>query len=282
MGGGGAMRAAAMLAGITTVGIRGVPMAHPAEQSVRSASLSMSAAAVTSWDVEDWEVADGRVLVMEDGEDVPTVVFGGVPNFQEAKAATSELKHAIDKIYLSSNSAECEGSSSVLFPCHSEFETKSRVVEAISNPSVPNHALQAFHLLSASPEVQNVVASIASDPNIWNALVQNPELQDFFQSQQTVEGVLEKMGELLDSNSGNGSVHLLSILHNVKLTVSEMVSSMSNYLHNIFGFSIGGKSFAGADGNNAKANFMDHIAMGGTLMGLIVFVVIVVTVLKRA
>ena len=63
------------------------------------------------------------------------------------------------RIYLSPDSSHCEGSSpgsqvSVLSPTHLELETKSRVIEAISNPSAPKHALQAFKLLSTSPQAQ--------------------------------------------------------------------------------------------------------------------------------
>lgn len=63
------------------------------------------------------------------------------------------------RIYLKSNSSECEGSSpgsqaSVVSPFNTELETKSCAVEAISNASVPKHAFQAFQFLSASSEAQ--------------------------------------------------------------------------------------------------------------------------------
>ncbi|XP_027344003.1 uncharacterized protein LOC113856400 [Abrus precatorius] len=252
MGGGGVMRTAAKFA---VAGIRGVPLPQPE----------------ASWDVDDWEVPDAGEVAVEAGETVPTVVFGGVPSFQEAKVATTELKHALDKIYLSSNSAKCNGSS------HSESENKSLVSEAITNPSPPNRALQAFQLLSESSEAQSVVASIACDPNIWNAIVQNPALQDFFQSQHSGGSLDQKVG----MGMGVGELSLsdsLNILHNVKLTVAEMVASVSNYFHNVFGFLTGHKSSASG---NTKANFMDPFTMGGTFMGLAVLVVMVI-VLKRA
>ncbi|TKY49003.1 hypothetical protein E2542_SST26427 [Spatholobus suberectus] len=290
MGGGGAMRTVAKFA---AAGIRGaVPLVQP---SVQSASSHMATAsevaplhAAASWDVDDWEVADGS----EVDEAMPRVVLGGVPTFQEAKEATTELKHAIDKMYLSSNSTECDGSGlgsqvSVMSPSHSELENKSRVTEAISNPSQPNRALQAFQLLSESPEAQSVVASIACDPNIWNAIVQNPALQDFFQNRKTagfeVEGTLDqKVGELSYSDSVYGFIDSLNILHNVKFTVAEMVTTVSNYLQNMFGFLTGHTSSAGMDASgNSKAKFVDPITMGGTFMGLAVLVVMVI-MLKRA
>ncbi|RZB77005.1 uncharacterized protein LOC114379432 isoform X1 [Glycine soja] len=274
MGGGGAMRTVAKLAAAR---IRGVP-------SVQRASSQTAAAA---WD--DWEVADGGE---EDGEGAARVVLGDVPSIQEAKAATAELKHAIHKVYLSSNSSECDGCSlsgqvSVVSPSHTELENKSHFTEAITYPSAPNRALQAFQLLSESPEAQSVVASIACDPNIWNAIAQNPTLQDFFQSHQTadfeVEGTHDqRVGDFLYSDSVYAFVDSLNILHNVNFTVTEMVSSVSNYLQNMFGFLTGQTSSAVIDARgNTKANFVDPITMGGTFLGLAVLVVMVI-MLKRA
>lgn len=96
-----------------------------------------------------------------------------------------------------------------------------------------------------------------------------------------VKGALEKAGELPDSNSGIDFVDLLRVIHNVKLTVSEMVSNVSNYFHTIFGLSTLQNLSAGADDHGTTtANFNDHIVMGGTFMGLAILVVLVVA-LKR-
>jgi len=106
MGGGGAMRAAAKIAGIgvSRSGLRGSAAALPTEQSVRNASGSSVAGvsvqvvktaevaplhAAAPWD--DWDFADDGDLV------VPRMVFGCAPTFEEAKEATTELKDAIDQ-----------------------------------------------------------------------------------------------------------------------------------------------------------------------------------------
>ena len=107
MGGGGAMRTAAKIAGIgvSKSGFRGSTAALPTEQSVRSASRSSSVAGVSAqgaktaevaplhaaapWD--DWDFADDGDVV------VPRMVFGSAPTFEEAKEATTELKDAIDQ-----------------------------------------------------------------------------------------------------------------------------------------------------------------------------------------
>lgn len=116
MGGGGAMRTAAKLAGtgVASAGIRGAPAASPAEQSVRQASRPVSAVlssqgakatevaplhSAASSDMDDWEHAFVDEPFLGAGEVMPRVVFGNVPSFQEAKEATSELKDAIEKYF---------------------------------------------------------------------------------------------------------------------------------------------------------------------------------------
>lgn len=66
---------------------------------------------------------------------------------------------------------------------------------------------------------------------------------------------------------------LMDMMQNIKLTVVEMVSNVSNFLQNIFGF-----SSAESDSSNANGNTRT-ITMG-SFMGLALLVVMVV-VLKR-
>ncbi|KAI9093293.1 hypothetical protein K1719_027307 [Acacia pycnantha] len=305
MGGGGVLRTAAKVAGagVASASLRGVPVAPPAEQSIRRASRPVSAVLTSegaksadaaplhtaaSWGLDEWDFAHDDGLAMEAGEPTPRVVFGEVPSFQEAKAAASELKNAIDEVYLSSNSSGSEVS--VQSPLLPGTETKFCVIEAISTPSMPNHALQAFKFLSTNSESQTIVASVASDPNVWNAIMQNPSLKDFLQSHQTAAGVeSEEASKILEKlhhsdqkdNQGNGFVDFMETMQNFKVTVTEMVSNVSKYFSNIFGLSEAEKSSSGGANGNTKVNFMDHFAMGGTLMGLAVLVIMVV-LLKRA
>ncbi|KAL1363245.1 uncharacterized protein [Arachis hypogaea] len=305
MGGGGAMRTAAKIAGIGIgrTAYRGSPASLPTDQSqsVRNASLPASAVlsshgakpaevaplhTAASWELDDWEFADEGELVMVAGEPMPRVVFQGVPTFEEAKEATTELKEAIDKVYLSPDSSHSEVSShgsevSVLSP--TQVEAESKIAEAISSPLVPKHALQAFKLLSTSSQAQTVVASIACDPNVWDAVMQNPAVTDFFKLHQEVAGseakeAAENEKLLAESDLGNGSFDFMSILENFKLTVTEMVSSVSNFLQNIFPTAEKENTHGDADGN-AKQSFMDtNKIMGGTFMGLAVLAIMVVLV----
>ncbi|KAG4385652.1 hypothetical protein GLYMA_12G139800v4 [Glycine max] len=205
MGGGGAMRSAAKIAGIGISKAALRPSALPTEQAVHNASRPTSVVGVKGakstevaplhaaapWD--DWDLADDGDLV------VPRMVFGSVPTFAEAKEATAELKDAIDQVYLSPESSQYSsrggqvsalsptgGQVSALSPTLYEPVNRSCVVDAISDSSAPKHAIQAFHLLSTSREAQAVVASLACDPNVWNAVMENPAVSSFFQSQQSV------------------------------------------------------------------------------------------------
>lgn len=87
----------------------------------------------------------------------------------------------------------------------------------------------------------------------------------------------EKVEE--ESHSGNGSFDFMGFMKNIKLTVTEMVCKVSDYLHNLFPTAEKEKSSADADGST-KESFMDNI-MGGTLMGLATLVIMVVLV-RRA
>lgn len=297
------MRTAAKIAGIGfgRTAYRGSPASLPTDRSVRNASVPASTAKLSqeaksaevaplhtaaSWELDDWEFADEGELVMVAGEPMPRVVFQGVPTFEEAKEATTELKEAIDKVYLSPDSSHSEGSShgsevSVLSP--TQVETECKIVEAISSPLVPKHALQAFKLLSTSSQAQTVVASIACDPNVWDAVMQNPAVTDFFKLHQEVAGseakeAAENEKLLAESDLGNGSFDFMSILENFKLTVTEMVSSVSNFLQNIFPTAEKEKTHGDADGNDEQS-FMDtNKIMGGTFMGLAVLAIMVVLV----
>ncbi|KAF3453558.1 hypothetical protein FNV43_RR03998 [Rhamnella rubrinervis] len=308
MGGGAAMRSAAKVTGFGIQStLRGATIVPPVEQPVRKASIPVSAVISSSsasqsvkaasdvvtvqrpsWELDDWEFADGDELVMSAGEPMPRVVFGGVPSFQEAKEATAELKDALDKVYLSSpkssGSAEQVTTDQVagmsLFS-HTDSETKSCLIfEKNSSDSTPKHALQAFKFLSGSTEAQSVVASIACDPNVWNAVMQNSVLKQFIDSQQTVDEFQDpaspkKFEEDLSDDSSqsgdSGNGFMKNMLQNIKFRVMNMVNNVSSFLHDIF------EPSSDCNGDT-KSTFIDRNQK--TVLGLAVLVIMVV-VLKR-
>ncbi|CBI20469.3 unnamed protein product, partial [Vitis vinifera] len=207
--GGGVMRTAAKVAGVGVVnaGLRGAPAVQPVEQPMAAAarkatvpvssvisSAKLGDAPVSvqrpSWELDDWEFASVEEEInIGTGEPLPRVVFGGVPTLQEAKEATSELKDALDQLYLSPSRSIRSGVQQLglLQIANSDhLETKACVATTENTvATVPAHAIQAFAYLKDSPAAQNVVASIASDPNVWSAVMQNEALVEFLQAQKT-------------------------------------------------------------------------------------------------
>ncbi|KAL6975336.1 hypothetical protein U1Q18_024131 [Sarracenia purpurea var. burkii] len=328
MGGGGVMRAAVRAAGNTVVngGLRGVPSVSPAEHQVAtaagngtravsaivSASDEAKSAVLTasqsnmidaavqrpSWELDDWEFAGGEEeLISQAGEPMPRLVFGGAPTLQEAKEATSELKDALEKVYLSSPNSTNGHEPSLSLLSKPEYpETKACVTSETTAASMPKNALKAFRLLNESPAAQSVVASIASDPNVWGAVLQNEALVEFLQSRKSETDPVKKESvadaEFPDhqttknadgssdseqsADSRNGFMG--GLFQNIKTAVSDMCSSLSDYFQNLFGDLPAEKESADTDGS-ARTTFVDK-AIGASFMGLVVMVIMVV-LLKR-
>ncbi|KAI8557673.1 hypothetical protein RHMOL_Rhmol04G0028100 [Rhododendron molle] len=335
MGGGGAMRAAAKVAGIRAAngarrgageGLRPASAIASSSSSeevksvggVFTASLGTNnaidaAAAVQRpcWELDDWEFAGGAeddVGSMKSyTEPMPRLVFGGAPTLQEAKEATDELKDALSKAYLTSpHSTEC---GDLLVPGHQYpfsllskpdySETKACITsEKTAGSSLPNNAFQAFRLLNESPAAQNVVASIASDPNVWTAVLQNEALTEFLKSQRSTDSFSNMNppveGSVTDSEftdnqsqkpayefndsgkSGDSENGFMGFVKGVKIKVNDMMSSLSDYFQSLFGGPAEEKVSGDAD---ARPPFGEK-AMGASLLGLAVMVIMVV-VLKR-
>uniref|UniRef100_A0A2N9I347 TORTIFOLIA1/TORL1-2 C-terminal domain-containing protein n=1 Tax=Fagus sylvatica TaxID=28930 RepID=A0A2N9I347_FAGSY len=102
------------------------------------------------------------------------------------------------------------------------------VISDATPTPVPRHVFHEFSLLSRSPEAQNVVASIAPDPNVWNAVMENPvasgllctmssriDVQSDVQSQPFEESSAE-------SQPGNSDSGFNNIMQNIKVKVLHM------------------------------------------------------------
>ncbi|TYI58084.1 hypothetical protein E1A91_D11G328600v1 [Gossypium mustelinum] len=314
MGGGGVMRAVGKVAGVGIVnsslrgGVQGTPLS--AEQSVmrvvaatRSASsvVSVSSEGVSSvadttasvshkssWEmVDDWEFAgdfeqeaalEGSIAASGRPEPIARVLFSGVPSLEEAKEATNDLKDALDKVYLSSpqysEMVQVTGVSSL----SNTEETKDCVAYNIEATSVPKPTIQAFKLLNESPAVQSVVASIASDPHVWDAVLNNSAYMDFIKSQQTNDK-FEFPGSPRSSVSSvkleeneDGGESFSAFIQKIKTSVVEMVSKTTDFLHSLFSLPSVDKAK-----ENAGSNNMDK-TIGASLMGLAVMVIMVVLV----
>ncbi|KAL7087807.1 hypothetical protein ACP275_13G090900 [Erythranthe tilingii] len=276
--GGGAMRAAAKVAGITVGngGLRGFTSSehHPFFSATRSAissrgalaedvkpaaSLSLGGVQPPSPEIEDWVFAGGEEeAILGESATTQRVVVVGAPTHQEAKAATSELAVALQNL-----------------------QAEKKTSENAVSPSVPAHAIKAFTFLHESTAAQNVVASIASDPNVWNAVLHNQELQKFVQSQRQSLGrsTMDQSSESDYAESEAEDSALMDIVQKVKVNVVDMMSSLSDYFKDFFGPQGKASSllFARVNGSTATA----EAVMEASFMGLAVMAIMVI-LLNRA
>ncbi|KAF3651549.1 putative beta-glucosidase 41-like [Capsicum annuum] len=125
-------------------------------------------------------------MIVSIGEPLPRVVFGGALSLQEDTEATFDFKHALKKVYLSGSAKE-DGGSRVSGPSSSPYSKACVVSKTVVTKSAPKYAIKAFRFRNETPAAQSIVASIACDPNVWNAVMQNPSLQEFLESQKTIE-----------------------------------------------------------------------------------------------
>ncbi|KAL8237808.1 hypothetical protein R6Q59_018889 [Mikania micrantha] len=310
MGGGVAMRAAAKVAGIGALNGSLFASEIPVVSAVRQATRSVKSAVVSNSDDlkltiasddcnasllaektydDDWEFAGFEdEMFMEAGEPMPRLVFGGAPSIQEAKQATTELNHVLEKTYLLPNATKRQQLSDL--EC---TETKPCLVsEPLVAPLASKHAIQAFRLLSENPKAQNVVASIASDPNVWNAVLQNPDLMDFLQTHKTdvfpeTDSHVnhpsdETQEDTRESKSASGNSfmdYMEEIKQKITVKVVEMMNSLSDTFQSLFGGSPKDGVTVNPDGTAGIS--MEQTAIGASLMGLVILVISVI-VLRRS
>ncbi|KAK4387018.1 hypothetical protein Sango_2572400 [Sesamum angolense] len=310
--GGGAMRVAAKVAGFTASsgGLRGIAAEHYSVSSAARRAASVRPPAATVEDVklvtsqveagvqrpclemDDWVFAGGEEdAVVGVAEPMPRVVFGGVPTLQEARDATSELTAALDKTYLSSpGSFVVDHGSSLSLSDKQVAETKACVTTGIAvAPAVPAPAIMAFRFLSESSAAQNVVASIACDPNVWNAVLQNQELQEFLQSQKTscsstnlnLELVADSDNLDQEKTFDDSPKHAngyKDFFQKIRSTIVGMMSGLSDFFQNFFGGKGTNRVVVDSDGT---ARVTGDTWMEASFMGLAVMAILVI-VLKRA
>ncbi|XP_074311037.1 uncharacterized protein LOC141646931 [Silene latifolia] len=306
MGGGGAMRAATKLAGISTftTPFRSATASitnPPSNTAARPISATVCDSGVKfeqsthrpAWELDDWEIAscfeneqqqyekpkheDEELLLVSDKYGYDRVVFGPVPTFEETKEATLELKDALEMVYLSSPKSSGSVGSLSSVP-----ETKACITH---ESSASKGALQAFMLLKENPAAQTVVASIASDPNVWTAVLQNPTLMEFLESEKKY-GTQEPFKTPVDATSSKSSINIdaaeeqgksdgfMGLLQDVKVTVVDMVSRLSSFVESLFNVPDVEKKDETCH-DSSKTFFA-----GGTFMALAMMVIMIV-LMKR-
>ncbi|KAF3325629.1 hypothetical protein FCM35_KLT08709 [Carex littledalei] len=225
--------------------------------------------AISQWELDDWEFAGWK----SDGEDMfeeppPRLVFSPVPTLEEAQEATGDLTRALER-------ANEHGQMGI--------GQNNAIRQAVP---MPRGVSQAFSLLRTSPEAQTVVASLASDKNVWDAVMKNEKVMEFCRNHQSSfsEDILE---ESLNTNQNkseethneaaedaHGSNGFSEFVNNVKVKTMEVVNNISNLIQDFFG------TKDKADSSDAGSTFQSFLSPN-TFYALAIAVILVVLV-KRA
>ncbi|KAF3783401.1 hypothetical protein EJ110_NYTH32452 [Nymphaea thermarum] len=248
-----------------------------------------SVARGASWENDDWEFADCDLFEPEIPP--PRFVFGPPASWEEAVKATEELKETVNKMYFVSptdgsvapHALETSKASEELML--NEPDTKLCVANghAVIAPPMNNNVLQAFSLLNERPDVQNMVVSLASDPNIWEAVLNNKKVLQFCQSNNTslftkdaAESVsisenFESLG-VDDPTSDGKEGGFQTFLREMKLKMSEFIGKVSEVALSFIG--LGPKEGS----RDANKDFVETAVKTSFMLAV---VVIFVVVLKR-
>ncbi|WOL05163.1 hypothetical protein Cni_G13889 [Canna indica] len=253
------------------------------ENGLREAA-SVSSIHGSPWEIEDWEFAsweeDEKCVSLDSLHSAPRLVFGPVPTLEEARDATSDLKDAIEKVYLSPSADESS-------PLTVHMSIPHEALSII--PSIPRHIVQTFSLLQGSPEAQEVVASLASDKNVWNAVMNNTKVMEFYRTHQSI--VLQPESEsntevpVVDNNSESsaaktGNSPFADFVNNVKVKVATMISNVSSILEELIGISPGTPNSTSTNDSPHTNKPFAEFALGASFMALAVAAILVV-LLKR-
>ncbi|KAJ8504011.1 hypothetical protein OPV22_004897 [Ensete ventricosum] len=305
--GGGAMRTAAKAAALGGYRSVGPFAGHPAAwRAPKPASAAISSAAGSSnsigssetglrevasvsvihapaGEIHDWGFAgwgEEQEVAPDSLRPAPRLVCGPVPSLEEAKEATSDLKDALEKVNFSRSTNE----SAIKVPSESTCYETSSVI-----PSMPRRVVQAFSLLQGSPEAQDVVASLASDKNVWDAVMRNEKVMEFVRTHQPIlhpESNAASEVPLADGNpqSSTGEATTNSAFadfaRSIKGILAEMVSNISSFLQELLGASPGASSVPSTKTSHDTDDFSANFDMGASFVALAVATILVV-LLKR-
>ncbi|URE02427.1 hypothetical protein MUK42_19186 [Musa troglodytarum] len=307
--GGGAMRTAAKAAALGGYRSVGPFAGHPAAwRAPKPASAALSAPAGSSnsigfsekglrevasvsvihgpaGEIHDWELpgwgGEEQEVVLDSLRPAPRLVCGPVPSLEEAKEATSDLKDALEKVNFSTSTNE----SAIKVPSGSTCYEASSVI-----PSMPRRVVQAFSLLQGNPEAQDVVASLASDKNVWDAVMRNEKVMEFFRTHQSIvlhpESNAVTEAPLADGNPRSSTAEATTnsafahFVRNIKVTLAEMVNNISSFLQELLGTSPGASSSPGTKTGHNTDDLSANFDVGASFVALAVATILVV-LLKR-
>ncbi|XP_048547608.1 uncharacterized protein LOC125552629 [Triticum urartu] len=269
-----------------------------ASNARRSALPSSSAAAAdtrpvpTATTFDDWYIPDREV-------------FGPVPSHEEAMAATLDLRDAFEIAKIDSHGGRLDISKTHIshdglddptkvaqetFQDHlhseaSKHEEKHDSLSVASGSSA--RVIEAFTMLHESPEAQDVVASLASDKNVWEAVMKNKKLVEFYKTNLSESSSVTDEAEQSDAESSQSSNGVVSpadafsdYIQMMKAFVSEMVTNLSSIMQDLVATSDEGQSKGRLKTLiiNSKKDFTN----GPSSFVLLAIASILVVLLKRA
>ncbi|RCV46058.1 hypothetical protein SETIT_9G502000v2 [Setaria italica] len=245
----------------------------------RSAAYMRRAVIPSSNSSSSSSAADNRkasTLVADDWVIPDREVFGPVPTHEEAMAATLDLSEAFEIAKAESHTADLDTpkkhfsitdqdnhakvAQQIALPQSVESETPQVVVHSetskkednyenlLAASGTPGRVVQAFTLLHENPEAQDVVASLASDKNVWDAVMKNEKVLKFY---KTYESKLSQCSSAASSVSGDeaedgdaASVQSTDLrpstgesvkdyLEKIRALVFEMVTNLSNMMQDL-------------------------------------------------
>ncbi|KAM3230355.1 hypothetical protein ACQJBY_060880 [Aegilops geniculata] len=271
-----------------------------ASNARRSALPSSSAAAAadsrpasTATTFDDWYIPDREV-------------FGPVPSHEEAMAATLDLRDAFEIAKIDSHGGRLDISKTHI--SHDGLDDSTKVAQetfqghlhseaskheekhdslSVASGSSSARVIEAFTMLHESPEAQDVVASLASDKNVWEAVMKNKKLVEFYKTNLSESSSVTDEAELSDAESSQSSNGVVSpgdafsdYIQMMKAFVSEMVTNLSSIMQDLV---------ATADEGQSKGmlktliiNTKKDFTNGPSSFVLLAIASILVVLLKRA
>ncbi|CAM0871690.1 unnamed protein product [Alopecurus aequalis] len=265
-------------------------------RSARRTVLPASAAdtrpvSTTIGAVDDWYIPDRDV-------------FGPVPTHDEAMAATVDLREAFEIAKIDSHVSHLDISKTHV--THNELNGPTKVAQETfqdrARSETPKHednyenlpvtssssgrVIEAFTMLQANPEAQEVVASLASDKNVWDAVMKNEKVVQFYKNYQSESSCATE--EASDAESSYSSTDLShgtqdafkEYVDKMRAFVSEMMTNLSSIMQDLIATSDEGQSKGRL--RTLIMNTKKDIANDRSSFVLLAIATIFVVLLKRA
>ncbi|XP_006649578.1 uncharacterized protein LOC102707381 [Oryza brachyantha] len=121
---------------------------------------------------------------------------------------------------------------------------------SLASSGASERVVQAFTMLHESPETQDVVASLACDTNVWNAVMRNEKVMKYYKTYETKlsEDEVEGTGESGYAQNGSepatasAGEAFMDYVEKMKALVSEMVTNLSSIMQDLVATSNEGQS----------------------------------------